>query len=593
MKTSFNILLFVTFLLFCTEAQTEYPTVVEYWCGKPYIPKNKFFKNIQHLRRDINQCSKRATFDSTSEDSTGYHDTFSPTSPSTIRLPTTRDPIPFVPNLSNGYTAMFQNQPYLSTDSIGSLMVTVTNTTSTIVVKASLDDGTEILAATRINIEENVVKVTFSLAKIVPKLKAYNVKISFYTEFDGILVHITYSELYYLPAGPKTVKIDRLYGGIFTSTNETIFPVGPYVDVGGWLAKGNIRANIQTLKDLNYNIISPDPPYPNISFIHQMFQAADIIGGIYIQYSFRHDYTDTQKVIDQVNQFKNYSSLLTWHIADEPDGVHWTNNSAVFEAYEVIKRMDPYHPASLVLNCQHSAAFYADSTDVLIADVYPIGINTYHCTEYSGVCGCDNCVGNFSLDIPKRTQKYMADLDLIGRGLIVKWMVLQAFYDQNSWWERTPTSQEIRAMWYISIIYGYKGLMFWRFPFILEHSTKDQITNLSKRIKDLSYYMTSMLQLPPSHIIISPDLNIYAGGWISEDRKTFLLIVVNGNEELLINFRITIKYLISLGLLYGVGETDRGKESRVFIENGIFEGNLEAYEVGIFIFGEKKPIKET
>ncbi|RHZ90007.1 hypothetical protein Glove_9g141 [Diversispora epigaea] len=590
MKTSFNILLFVTFLLFCTEVQTEYPTEVKYWCGKPYIPKNKFFKNIQQLKRDINQCSKQATFDSTSKDSIGYHDTFSP---STIRLPPTREPIPFVPNLSNGYTATFRNQPYLSTDSIGSLVVTVTNTTSTIVVKASLDDGTEILAATRIKIEENAVEVPFSLANIAPKLKAYDVKISFYTKDDGILVHTTYSKLYHLPTGPKTVKIDRLYGGIFTSTNETIFPVGPYVDVGGWLAKGNIRANLQTLKDLNYNIISPDPPYPNISFIHQMFQAADEIGGIYIQYSFRHEYTNTQKVFDQVNQFKNYSSLLTWYIADEPDGEQWTNASAVFEAYEVIKRVDPYHPAALVLNCQHSAAFYADSTDILSTDVYPVGINTFHSTEYSGVCGCDNCVGNFSLDIPKRTQKYMIDLDLIGRGLIVKWMVLQAFFDQNSWWERAPTFQEIRAMWYISIIYGYKGLMFWRFPFILEHSTRDQITNLSKRIKDLSDYMLSMLQLSPSHIIISPDWNIYAGGWISEDQKTFLLIVVNDNKEFFINFRITIKDLISLGLLYGVDKTDCGKESQVFIENGIFEGNLKAYEIGIFIFGKMKPIMET
>ncbi|CAG8559948.1 13104_t:CDS:10 [Acaulospora morrowiae] len=557
----------------------EYPSVAKYWCGKPYIPKNKLFKNIQKLRRDINQCSKRATLDSTENG----NDSFSSVKPSTIRLPPTCEPIPIVPNLSNGYTATFRNQPYLSTDSIGSLLVTVTNTTPDIAVKASLDDGTEILAATRINIEENVIEVPFSIAKIVPKLKAYDVEISFHTEDDDISLHTTYSKLYRLPAGPKTVKVDRLYGGIFTSTNKTIFPVGPYVDVGGWLAKGNIRANLQTLKDLNYNIINPDPPYPNISFIHQMFQAADAIGELYIQYSFRHDYTDTQKVIDQVNQFKNYSSLLTWYIADEPDGEQWINTSAVFEAYEVIKRVDPYHPAALVLNCQHSSAFYADSTDILITDVYPVGINTYHCTEYSGVCGCDNCVGNFSIDIPKRTKKYMADLNLIGRELIVKWMVLQAFYDQNSWWERSPTLHEIRAMWYISIISGYKGLMFWRFPFILEHSINDQITTLSKRTKDLSDYMLSMSQLPPSHIIISPDCNINVGGWISGDQKTFLLIMVSGSEEFL-KIKITIKDLISYGFLYGVGETDREKESQVFIENGIFEGNLKAYEVGIFIF---------
>ena len=126
--------------------------------------------------------------------------------------------------------------------------------------------------------------------------------------------------------------------------------------------------------------------------------------------------------------------------------------------------------------------------------------------------------------------------------------------------------------------------MFWRFPFILEPSIRDQITNLSRRIKEFSNYMFSMPQLSSSHIIISPNWDIHAGGWISEDRKTLLLIVVNGNEELPIDFKIIIKDLTSLGLVYGVGETDRGKESRIFIENGVFEGNLKEFDVGIFIF---------
>ncbi|CAG8471354.1 15900_t:CDS:2 [Acaulospora colombiana] len=346
---------------------------------------------------------------------------------------------------------MFRTQPYLSTDSFGSLLVSVTNTTSCVVVKASLDDGTEIIVEARIDVEENVVEVPFSLAKIVPKLKAYDVKISFY----DTLVHVTSSKLYHLPAGPRAVKIDRLYGGIFTSTNETIFPIGPYVDVGGWLAKGDIRANLQTLKDLNYNIINPDPPYPNISFIHQMFQAADMIGGIYIQYSFRHDYTDTQK-------------------ADEPDGEQWTNVSDVFEAHEAIKSVDPYHPTSLVLNCQHSAAFYADSVDIL---------------------------------------------------------------------------------------------------------STDQITVLSKKIKELSNYMLTTPKLPPSHIIISSNLDIHAGGWISENKNTLLLIVVNSNKGPITNFSITIKDLLPFGLLHGVGEIDSEKESHVFIENGIFESNLKEREL--------------
>ncbi|CAG8661620.1 23169_t:CDS:2, partial [Gigaspora rosea] len=213
--------------------------------------------------------------------------------PPTIKFPSTCEPVPLVPDLSDGYTAMFRNQPYLSTDLIGSLIVTLTNTISTISVKALLHDETEILVKTKINNEGNSIELPFSLAKIKPNLEAYEVIILFYNE--DILVHITYAKLYLLPIGPKTVKIDRLYGGILTSTNETIFPVGPYVDIGGWLEKGNIQTNLQILKDQNFNIINPDPPYPNISFIHQMFQAADAIGGIYIQFSFRHNYVDIQK----------------------------------------------------------------------------------------------------------------------------------------------------------------------------------------------------------------------------------------------------------------------------------------------------------
>ncbi|CAG8582156.1 37019_t:CDS:2, partial [Racocetra persica] len=502
--------------------------------------------------------------------------------PPTIRFPPTSDPVPLIPDLSDGYTAMFRNQPYLSTDLVGSLVISLNNIISTISVKALLHDGSEILAITKIKNEGNSIELPFSLVKIKPKLEAHEVKILFYIE--DMLAHISYAKLYVLPVGPKTVKIDRLYGGILTSTNETIFPVGPYVDIGGWLEKGNIQTNLQTLKDQNFNIINPDPPYPNISFIHQMFQAADAIGGIYIQFSFRHDYTDIQKVINQVNQFKNYSSLLTWYIADEPDGEKWTYSSAVFEAYDVIKKMDPYHPISLTLNCKYSSAFYADASDILGTDVYPVGVNMLSCTEYSDVCGCDDCIGSATLDIPKRTRQYVKDLTLIGRKSIVKWMALQAFYDQNSWWERAPTSQEFSVMWHISIIYGYKSLMFWRFPFFLDRPVIDQITDLSKEIKELSNYILFMPQLSSSHIVISPDNDIYVGVWISKSQKNFLLIVVNGNEKLSANFKITINDLICFGLLHGIGRIDDEKNIKAFIKDGVFEGNLKKYGVGAFVF---------
>ncbi|CAG8620513.1 44188_t:CDS:2 [Gigaspora margarita] len=535
---SFSLLLFTTISLSNTNFQTtKYFDAVKYWCGKPYIPKNYLFKNVKQLKLSINQCSKEERFDPKKQIKTNYTATFPSETPPTIKFPPTCEPVPLVPDLSDGYTAMFRNQPYLSTDLIGSLIVTLTNTISTISVKALLHDETEILVKTKIKNEGTSIELPFSLAKIKSNLEAHEIKILFYNE--DILVHITYAKLYLLPIGPKTVKIDRLYGGILTSTNEKIFPVGPYVDIG------NIQTNLQILKDQNFNIISPDPPYPNISFIHQMFQAADAIGGIYIQFSFRHDYVDIQKVINQVIQFKNYSSLLTWYIADEPDGEKWTNSYAVFKAYEAIKSVDPYHPVTLTLNCKYRSV---------------------------------------SLDIPKRTQQYVKDLTLIGRESNLKWMALQAFYDRNSWWERAPTPQEIRIMWYISIIYGYKSLMLWRFPFFLDQSVIDRIIDLSKVIKDLSNYILFMPQLSISHIVVSPANDILVGIWMTKNQPNFLLIVVNGNDNHSVNFKITIKDLICFDLLHGVGKIDNEKNIEVIIKDGVFEGNLGIYSVGTFIF---------
>jgi hypothetical protein len=125
--------------------------------------------------------------------------------------------------------------------------------------------------------------------------------------------------------------------------------------------------------------------------------------------------------------------------------------------------------------------------------------------------------------------------------------------------------------------------MFWRFPFVSDHSIEAPITQLSKEIKDLSSYIVSMRQLSPSHIIASNQC-IYAGGWISKDKGTFLLIMVNGNEELSVSFSITVNDLIGLGLISGVDMLDHGEKDQVFIEDGVFQGNLNTYGLGIFIF---------
>jgi hypothetical protein len=88
-----------------------------------------------------------------------------------------------------------------------------------------------------------------------------------------------------------------------------------------------------------------------------------------------------------------------------------------------------------VLNCQDFFfSEYAAGTPVLMQDTYPIGINaTYSvvwgtpCTPVEGVCGCDNCIGDFE-DIRNRMVDYATRLEVLGweRSKTI-WTVPQAF----------------------------------------------------------------------------------------------------------------------------------------------------------------------
>ncbi|KAG9292507.1 hypothetical protein G9A89_001580 [Geosiphon pyriformis] len=552
------------------------------WCGKAYIPRKQARSEIPSINKLLarDQLWKRVTTSKAVANDTGA--VTGGSTPATIVIPAQNGkPIPSIPNLAQGYAAMVRFQPYLESDSQGSLVINVGNPSGQISVQAVLDDGTEVLAKTKVDIKDMAVEVPFSISNIKSKLTAYTLKVLFFNGGNSNPTFTANAKLYRLPAGPKTVKIDRLFGGIITSIGEPIFPIGPYVDFG-WLGAGDIAANLKKLKDLGYNVINPDPTYTDLSAVDKMFQAADALGGIYIQLSFRYSFTDIQKVVSQVNQFKKYSSLLTWYTADEPDGEQFTDSSAELNAYNAIKAADPYHPVALVLNCELTAAFYADTTDILSMDVYPIGVDMSHCTTTNDVCGCDNCIGSATLDVPKRSDQFMKDLSLIGRQAINQWQVLQAFADPPTWWSRMPTVQEFRVMSYISIIYGFKSIMFWKYPFTPNDSLQIGITQIAKEANSLIPYILGTQQLPASHVTVSGK-SFYAGGWLSRDGKSFLAIVVNGDPKSASSFNVNFKDLAGNSLT-GNGVTDSGKSS-ASLKDGTLSGTLKPMEVGVYTLG--------
>lgn len=52
-------------------------------------------------------------------------------------------------------------------------------------------------------------------------------------------------------------------------------------------------------------------------------------------------------------------------------------------SYDTIKALDPYHPVSLVMNCEnYHFEEYTSGADIILTDVYPIGVNTTWSTKF-------------------------------------------------------------------------------------------------------------------------------------------------------------------------------------------------------------------
>lgn len=121
-----------------------------------------------------------------------------------------------------------------------------------------------------------------------------------------------------------------------------------------------------------------------------------------------------------------------------PDG--WQDpRNATFVASTQIQRLDPYHPVSLVLNCQdYFFEEYSRGASIILQDTYTIEVNTTWsrvwntpCNATLGDCGCDNCRGGMR-DVVERVDSYKQRLVWSGRGRGTSvWSVPQAFGNET------------------------------------------------------------------------------------------------------------------------------------------------------------------
>ncbi len=136
---------------------------------------------------------------------------------------------------------------------------------------------------------------------------------------------------------------------------------------------------------------------------------------------------------------------------------------------DLIRRLDPYHPVAVVLNCQnYYFKEYTAGADIIMEDVYPIGINSTFskwgtaCNATLGDCGCDNCQGNVQ-DVSRRLDDLAKYERWLGLWPKTKIHNPQSFHGEDYWF-RDPSPEEENVMVTLAFNHGAQGIISWVWP---------------------------------------------------------------------------------------------------------------------------------
>nr|XP_036582582.1 uncharacterized protein CTRU02_07626 [Colletotrichum truncatum]KAF6791286.1 hypothetical protein CTRU02_07626 [Colletotrichum truncatum] len=399
-------------------------------------------------------------------------------------------------------------------------------------------NGNNVIATGDIALGSQDNELPLDLGKFTPRMEPYNITVR--TAINSSHVYEDWTSFSYLPYPENygsVARIDNFYGGLLAqrgkgSAWDLIFPYTYYTQ---WTLYWN--SSVDTLNEfaaMGYNVIHIVPtgslgeiPFPWEEF-EPYIQRADELG-LYLRYDVLWTWPNLTNMIEQVSRLRTHPSILLWYQSDEADGKSNPPNSTGI-AYDQIKALDPYHPISLALNCwDFYYADYAAGADIVMSDVYPVGINATFSTVYDtvcnltyGDCGCDDCVGEFE-DISARLDEFYRRDEILGWEK-TQWFAPQAFGNET-FWNRYPTADEEVVMTLLSVNHGAKGIVMWNYP-----ATRE-LESLTSRLAGVFTNKAAVELLlrtkRTQDLAVEGAKRIDAAVWVNKEKRQALVSVVN------------------------------------------------------------------
>jgi hypothetical protein len=222
-----------------------------------------------------------------------------------------------------------------------------------------------------------------------------------------------------------------------------------------------------------------------------------------------------------IRTYKNHPSVYGWYLYDEPEikePIPLSPN-LLKNVYKAIKEEDNSKPVALVFADIEKIEPYADAMDILMWDRYP----------------CEEGVAEFQwVSSYRNALKKVISLASVNNKKF--WNVLQAHGD-NQLNKRLPTKLEFRYMFYLSVLTGANGLLFWIYYLSLPSWNESVLYPTTKEFRDYIPAIVRGEDLSNPVQVNNSDIEVKL--FPIPNTKKHLMIAVNHNPTQ-INFTVKL-----------------------------------------------------
>ncbi len=358
----------------------------------------------------------------------------------------------------------------------------------------------------------------------------------------------------------------------FVLNGKPFFPLGLYVVQ---CTNGAYAAQLQEIADspfdtlMNYAVNRCGTDATDADILRYLDQLASRNLKLIFSLSeyFGHGQKDMETIVHKVMTFKDHPAIISWYINDER-GPEYLPELVI--RYETIKKLDGNNPVWSVHWNTDWLIREARTTDLVGVDPYPIG--NHPLTLVSQMADAAKKSGKPLWLVPQIFDWRDYPNDPAGR-------------DRTG---RPPTRDEMRAMTYLAINHGAKGLIYYSYFNILDdadYQTRwEEIKEIAREINDLRPVLLSTHQTKENDIVCN---NSNIDFKLMREGKTYYLFAVNTKKETFnrVSFRNRLVNKPSMiGVLFENGR-------HIAVTDGNFTDNFGPYEVHVYHWKESSKLK--